>query len=90
MRRLALLVLAVFLSGCVSEAAITQARTEQAVNQGHSSDSQLAPEARLIAQDNWDAWSAQLFNLTGAKLPTEVAARLAERGALPEGYEAGE
>ena len=80
----------VLCSGCVSVAAIEQARTEQAVNRGHADDETLPVEARLIAEDNYDAWSAQLYNLAGDRLPADVVQRLRIRGALPEGYEAGE
>ena len=77
-------------SGCVSDAAITQARVERAVNRGHANDSYLPTEARAVAEDNYDAWSAQAYNLAGDRLPADVVKRLSGRGQLPEGYEAGQ
>lgn len=88
--RALLVVLSLLLSGCVSAAAISQARTEQAINRGHANDSSLPTEARLIADDNYDAWSAQLYNLCGERLPSDVEARLRANGALPDGYHAAD
>jgi len=86
--RAVLLVFLLALSGCVSAAAINQAKTEQAVNRGHANDVSLPAEARLIADDNYDAWSAQLYNLCGERLPSDVEARLRANSALPDGYNA--
>lgn len=71
------LVLAVFLLlGCVPAQAIRQAKTEAAINRAHMLDEDLPEEARLIGQDNYDAWSAQLFNLDGTPLPADVQERV--------------
>ena len=75
--------------GCIG-GAVKQAETEQAVNRGHSDDESLPREARLIATDNYDAWSAQLYNLNGTRLPADVVRRLQRRGTLPADYEVGE
>ena len=90
MCRVCLVLLIALCSGCVSAAAIKQAEIEQAVNRGHSGDNYLSREARLIGEDNYDAWSAQLYNLNGTRLPADVVKRLKGRGQLPDGYEVGE
>lgn len=73
------------LPGCVPSSAVKQARIESAVNLGHSRDATLSPDARLIAQDNYDAWSVQLFSLTGEPVPTDVDARVrARKAGVPE------
>lgn len=77
-------------SGCVSAAAIKQARTEQAVNRVHANDQGLSANSRSIGEDNYDAWSSQLYNLIGERLPADVVKRLQGRGQLPGGYEVGE
>lgn len=82
--------LVVMLAGCINPAAIRQAEIEQAVNEGHAGDELLAPETRLVGQDNYDAWSAQRYLLDGVPLPEDVEARLRERGSLPKDYEGGE
>ena len=83
--RLALLSLVLFV-GCVPAACIKQAKTEVLVNRGHADDPTLPPQARLIALDAVDAWSTQLYGLTGKDLPKDVEARMRERKTLPEGY----
>jgi len=72
--------------GCIPAQAITQARTEVAVNEGHAADTTLSEDARLVAEDAVDAWASQRYLLDGTKLPAATVARLTSRGTLPEGY----
>ena len=63
-------------SGCAHREAIRLAELSATVNSGHAKDETLPPEARIIAQDNWDAWAVQLSILRGDPLPPEVAKRV--------------
>jgi hypothetical protein len=75
-RRVAGLLFALALTGCASSTAGRLAELSQAVNRGHYRDETLPPEARIIARDNWDAWSVQLQILRGDPLPPEVEGRV--------------
>jgi len=86
MRILALSLLALTM-GCVSAAAIDQARKEVGIQRGHANDATLPPEARMIGLVGEESWSAQLYNLDGTKLSEAVYERMKALGKVPEGYE---
>lgn len=73
-------VFALAFGGCAApEQALKQARTQGAINAGHVRDRTLPRQARLVAQDNMDAWNAQHYTLTGRFLPDDVLLRKEER-----------
>ena len=78
--------MALFMCGCCPAQAVKQAETEMLLNEAHAKDATLPAEAREVGRVNWWAWSAQRYNLTGAKLPAEVEQGMRDNGILPEGY----
>ena len=83
MRKLLILFVLV---ACVPAQAIKQCEVEQLVAQQHQANDALPVEARLLAEDNEDAWAAQNYILNGTRLSPAVETRLTEAGRLPEGY----
>ena len=69
MRTLAIIAI-MSLSSCVPQQAITQAENNVTINRAHASDQSLSKDARLIAQDNADAWEAQLYILDIDRKPS--------------------
>lgn len=55
--------------GCTPAGAVARCDKYEAINREHAADEQLPPEARMVAQDNADAWEAQGYLLRGEKPP---------------------
>ena len=81
-----LFVLLLVLASCVPPEAIEQARTEVAISQGYQVAPDATPAIVAIGAASEDAWSVQLWTLSGEALPDAVKARLEARGDLPAGY----
>lgn len=64
-------------AGCrtFSDQDVVLIRTGKAANAGHMKDESLPKEARLVAQDAYDAFCALDYSATGAALPEDVRAR---------------
>ena len=77
MRTLAIMAV-ISLSACVPQQAITQADNNVTINRAHASDQSLSEDARLIAQDNADAWEAQLYILDIERKPSPETRKRAE------------
>lgn len=70
---------------CVPQQAITQAQQNVEINRAHAADESLPAQAREIAQDNADAWEAQLYALDNDQEPSAgVRERSEDRAAEQE------
>ncbi len=67
--------------GCVPAQALVLLEKRKAVNEGHSKDPKLGPDAQAIALDAYDADCVLLELLDGQDLPGPVAERIAAREA---------
>lgn len=75
---LLLLLAPLMLSGCcsLSHADVELIKVSKAANLGHMQDETLPPQARWVAQDNFDAFCQLDRAATGAEIPADVRERL--------------
>jgi len=76
---LGLALVCLFLASCVDAQAVRQAQQNIRINRAHEADDKLPQEARAIAQDNGDAWEAQLYLLDGTEPSDDARARSSAR-----------
>lgn len=70
-----LLLACLLLAGCYGKAR-ADAEAYAVINAGHASDAAISTDARLVAQDNADAWAVQAWELGGPKPADDVFRRL--------------
>ena len=82
MRATTMVIAVLLLLGCIPAQAVRQAKENIALNRNHERNEALPNQARLVAQDNADAWEAQLHVLEPDYVVSpEARARQAERAA---------